>query len=474
MHYTPVTRRTERRRASNPAKLVTVVGVFGSLVLGGLFLFTSSVAARTVPNTTVDVFEQPRVPVLSVRRFPDVLSVGVRTGRLKDRLSKVEEILPSGSCLTVNWLGKRLTATNADTSVTPGSVIKLVTGAGALHALGQQATYTTSVHASVVDGTVAGNVYLVGTGDPLLARRDYVLAEKYPTLTPTFLENLADAVVAAGVKIINGSIVPVDIRYDDQRFLPSWPSEFYGVEAGPLGALVVADGAQLGQFLKPDDPGLAAATDLRTLLSLRGVTVVGTSLREAMPTGIPSIASVSSAAMGQVVREMLVNSDNNTAELLVKEMGAVKKNSGTTAAGLEVVKESIAELGLDASAFTQVDGSGLSSGNKVTCNFVSALLAKNRDVFVDRLSIAGEQGTLREYYNSSQARGRLVAKTGTLSGVKGLAGYMTAEGGEPVEFTLILNGDDVDQAAKFRPVWNALVDALVRASVNPTVEALLP
>jgi len=152
----------------------------------------------------------------------------------------------------------------------------------------------------------------------------------------------------------------------------------------------------------------------------------------------------------------------------------VKKSSGTSAAGLEVVKEAIGALGVDTSVLTQVDGSGLSSGNKVTCNFVSTLLAKNRDVFVDRLSIAGELGTLRDYYTSSQARGRLIAKTGTLSGVKGLAGFMTVEGGEPVELALIMNADDIDQAAKFRPVWNALVDATVRASVNPTVEALLP
>jgi D-alanyl-D-alanine carboxypeptidase/D-alanyl-D-alanine-endopeptidase (penicillin-binding protein 4) len=474
MHYTPVSQTSNRRRAGNPSRVVLVLGVLGAVLLGGLCLLTSSVAARTVPDTTVSVFEQPRVPVLSVRRFPDVLSVGVRTSRLKDRLSRVEELMPSGSCLTVAWLGRRLASVNSDISVTPGSVIKLVTAAGAMKALGADTTYTTSLNGLVENGVVAGNVYLVGAGDPLLVRRDYVLAEKYPTLTPTFLETLADAVVATGVKVINGSIVPVDDRYDDQRFLPSWPSDFYGVEAGPLGALMVADGAQLGQFLKPDDPGLAAATDLRTLLSLRGVTVVGTSMREPMPAGLPSIATITSVDMGQVVREMLVNSDNNTAELLVKEMGVAKKGAGTSAAGLEVVKDSVAELGVDTSALTQLDGSGLASGNKVTCQFVSSLLATNRDVFVNRLSIAGEVGTLREYYTSSQARGRLVAKTGTLSGVKALAGYMTVEGGEPVELVLIMNSDGIDQSAKFRPVWNALVDATVRASVNPTVETLLP
>lgn len=474
MHYTPVSQPNSRRRAGNPSRVVLVLGVLGAVLFGGLYLLTSSVAARTVPDTTVSVFDQPRVPVLSVRRFPDVLSVAVRTSRLKDRLSRVEELLPSGSCLTVDWLGRRLATVNSDTSVTPGSVIKLVTAAGAIRALGDDTTYTTSLNGVVENGVVAGNVYLVGAGDPLLVRRDYVLAEKYPTLTPTFLETLADAVVASGVKIINGSIVPIDDRYDDQRFLPSWPSEFYGVEAGPLGALMVADGAQLGQFLKPADPGLAAATDLRTLLSLRGVTVVGTSIREPMPPGVPIISSVSSVDMGQVVREMLVNSDNNTAELLVKEMGAVKKGAGTSAAGLEVVKEAIGELGVDASGFSQLDGSGLASGNKVTCEFVASLLKSNRDVFIDRLSIAGEVGTLREYYTSSQARGRLVAKTGTLSGVKALAGYMTVEGGEPVELVLIMNSDGIDQSAKFRPVWNALVDATVRASANPTVETLLP
>ena len=97
-------------------------------------------------------------------------------------------------------------------------------------------------------GTLAGNLYLVGGGDPVLGTNPYVAAaaaqvtHPQPYVTP--METLADQIVAAGVTRITGSVIGDDSRYDAERFVPSWPASYAtSREAGPLGALLVNDAA---------------------------------------------------------------------------------------------------------------------------------------------------------------------------------------------------------------------------------------
>lgn len=461
----------ERRRAGNPLRLVGAVGSVGAVVLLAGVAWTGSLAGRTAPLVPGAGVASPRHGVLSVRRTPEVLSFVTRTSRVVRGTEALVSMLPADSCVTVDWLGERLRSTRADTNYVPGSVNKLVTAAVALEVLGKDAVFTTSVKATDnADGTVA-DLYLVGGGDPLLSRAEYVAGEKYPTINPTSLETLADATVAAGVRTVTGRIVGVDTFLDQERFVQQWPAEFHGTEAGPLGALMVDDGTVIGQPVKPDDPAVAAAAEFASLLVARGVVINGGVGHDVLPAGTRDVTSVSSAGLAGVVNEMLVNSDNNTAEILLKHIGLKAKGAGTTANGVAAVAETLSKWGVSA---TYVDGSGLSSANAVSCSAVASILAKFSDSFPSLLAVAGRTGTLRDILDGSPLAGVLVGKTGTLSGVKALAGYVPVDGDVPVSFVLLLNKPGIDNKSSYRPVWNALVAGLARASAGPRASDLAP
>lgn len=463
------------RRSKDPVRLVSIVGVVGAAILGIAYFFVDSVAHQVVAKTEPTKIETAQIQLLSARRTPNTLSTVVRTGSVRRSLANVASQLPSGSCLTVEWMGQKLLDVRGSDSFIPASAQKLVTAAAALKILGPTHTYETAIHATgnAASGTVQ-DLYFVGGGDPLIVRNEYIATEKYPTIHPTSLEKLADAIVAAGVRVVSGSIVGVESRYDQIRFLDAWPSSFNVVEAGPLGALLVNDGAVVGQGMKPDNPAIAAAIELRSLLGARGVSVIGEPRTEpSVPASAERVTGISSAPLRLVLNEMLVNSDNNTSELVVKEIGVASAKTGSTAAGLAAINSFLQSNKLP-TAVTVADGSGLSSNNRVSCDNFMSLLTLNEGEFPTLLPVAGETGTLRSAFEDSSVKGRLVAKTGTLTGVKSLVGYLPLEGNSPVKFALVMNSSGIDNQNQYRPIWNALGSALNKAQPSPTATQLAP
>lgn len=463
------------RRAKDPVRFLVIVGTLGALVLGAGYFITDAIAQQVVPLKSGNLATPAAVKVLSVRRAPTTLSTISRSGALRRGVANVSSQLPSGSCFTVEWLGDQQASLRNTDSFIPASAQKVVTAAVALDVLGAQHTFETAVFGTgQIDTGVVQDLYFVGGGDPLLVRREYMATEKYPTFNETALETLADSIVSAGVRSITGSIVGVDARYDAVRFLDAWPAEFNVVEAGPLGALTVNDGAVVGQPMKLDNPAIAASNELRSLLGARGVSVAFDSRYElSVPSTAQKVASITSAPLSKIVQEMLVNSDNNTAEMLLKEIGFTKSKLGTTAAGIAVVQEFITKWKLPTTA-TVADGSGLSSNNRMSCANFMTLLQSNEEILPQLLPVAGQTGTLRSVFEDSPVKNRLVGKTGTLTGVKALVGYLPLEGNSPVRFALLMNASGIDNQGSYRPIWNSLGSALNRARAVPTPDQLAP
>ncbi|MGA0116845.1 MAG: D-alanyl-D-alanine carboxypeptidase/D-alanyl-D-alanine-endopeptidase [Ilumatobacteraceae bacterium] len=476
MRFTQVSHRSRTpRRAKDPVRFLIIVGIIGVVILGSGYVATNAVANSVLPKEASPLPTAPTTKLLSVRRAPTTLSTVTRTGQLRRALQNFKNQVPNGSCASVEWMGQEQLSVDSTRLVIPASAQKIVTAVAALEVLTPGFTFETSVFATgdPASGTVQ-DLYFVGGGDPLLVRKEYIATEKYPTINPTSLETLADSIVASGVRSVTGSIVGVDTRYDAVRFLDVWPAEFRVVESGPLGALVVNDGAVVGATMKPDNPAVAASTELRSVLGARGVLVSQDPRYElVVPANATKIATVSSAPLSAIVQEMLVNSDNNTAELLLKEIGFARKKQGTTAAGISVIQELITTWKLPTEA-TVVDGSGLSSLNKMSCANFLTLLAKVEQSFPALLPIAGKTGTLRSVFNDSAMDGRLVGKTGTLTGVKALAGYLPLEGNSPVRFALVMNASGIDNQGSYRPIWLSFGAALNKARAVPTPEQLMP
>lgn len=461
------------RRAGNPVAVVTVLGVVGALGIGTLSFALNGLARRGSPLSPAAEVPVPNVPVLSARRTPTVLSVTMRTGRVSRAVQPLVASVQGSGCLAVSWKGVDLGSANVSAPLTPASSVKIVTASVALETLGADHIFETSVHGSFDSSGTAANIYLVGGGDPVLVTADYPPTERYATISGTSLERLADAVVASGLRSVSGGIIGVDSRYDAERYVATWPPSFRGVEGGPLGALVVNDGVVVGERQKRDEPAVAAAVELGRLLASRGVSVGGAPVPGDLPAGTPKIASIASAPLASILAEMLTNSDNNTAELLLKEIGFEKKGSGTTVNGAATVMETLKAWGLDKNAVI-VDGSGLSRENKVPCSIFMNLLTREQQVLPPLMAVAGTSGTLRDAFTKESVRGRLVGKTGTLSSVKALVGFLPVDGDDPVEFALVLNREGIDNRSAYRPLWYALGNALDRAKGSPTPEQLTP
>jgi len=244
-----------------------------------------------------------------------------------------------------------------------------------------------------------------------------------------------------------------------------------GIEAGPYDALLVNDARVLGEDQRSSDPLAAAAREFVRLLAEQGVTVTGGAGSGVAPEGAGEIATIDSAPLPAVVAEMLTNSDNNTAEMMVKEIGLAVSGSGTRQAGLDAIAATLASWGIDTTGLALGDGSGLSLDNRITCRTLLDVL--RRATFDSGLGqglpIAGQTGTLIDVFGDTPMAGRLRGKTGTLNNppfdqdppaVKALAGFVPVDGGGAVEYVLILNGPTVSDQSEYRPVWAELVTAL--------------
>lgn len=467
------------RRRLHPLVVLGVVAAVPALVLGGAWWLADTRADQgavaEAPTTGAPAMTMPAAPVLSVRRAPRTLAVDTALGPFTFQLEPLADQVDDASCLVVTVDGRRALADGAATSVIPASNLKLVTGAVALERLGVDHRFTTTLQGTVVDGAVQGDLFFVGGGDPLVAVPAYPATQQYPPEPRTPIESLVEQLVAAGVTRIDGAVLGDDSRYDAVRDIPSWGDGIRGTEAGPLGALMVNDAGLSASPIKPADPAVGAAAELTALLRAVGITVVGEPGRGVAPAGLTTLASVSSAPLSEVVAEMLTTSDDNTAELLVKELGVTAGVGGSTDAGLQVERETLASWGVPLEGVTLVDGSGLSRENRLTCAALAAVLARHvhDDVFGQALALAGQTGTMQQYFQGTPLDGALRAKTGTLNGVKSFSGYLGVDGGaSDVRFALVVNGSGANTRGV--EIFDALGRAFVTYPTAPSSAELAP
>jgi serine-type D-Ala-D-Ala carboxypeptidase/endopeptidase (penicillin-binding protein 4) len=416
------------------------------LVVTALGLGYLALAAE--PGATGDTAAAAATPAWSVRRVPQPVVHAVGAQRLQAAVDA--ELGALDACVVATEVGDpvAIVSRSAEGAYIPASTQKVLTGIAALELLGPDFRFETPVVASgpPADGSV-DQLWLVGSGDPLLATADYatfLAGEVFTALDPTTpLAELADAIAAAGITSIPGGVHGDDSRYDTERFLPTWSDSYReGGDIGPMGALTVNDGfADYEAETFVDDPALAAAQRLTELLEERGV-AVGEPGRSSAPADATPVAGVSSPPLADIVSALIRSSDNLTAELLMKEIGIAVSGEGTTAAGTAAAVAALSELGLPTDGLVMVDGSGLDRGNQVTCPLlIAALDALDRPELAgarDGLAVAAETGTLRPRFVGTELAGRLRGKTGSLSGVSALTGLI--ELGYPVEFAFLAAG----------------------------------
>lgn len=373
-------------------------------------------------------------------------------------LGPVSDPIEDG-CVAVWRDSQPVFESRADVPVLAASLTKVLTAVAAFDVLGPDSRFTTTAAATdaVNGGVLDGDLWVVGGGDPVLGTARWATATGASLYTP--LDALADQVVAAGVRRIAGRVLGDDSRYDALRIVDTWPHRFaHDGEAGPLSALSVNDGFDVwGHPGVPfDDPAAGAATVFTELLRDRGVVVDGEAASGRAPAGAIPVGLVDSPPLAELVAAMLRDSDNGTAELLVKELGFRSVGEGSTAGGARVVRDTLAARGLPVDGSVVADGSGLSEAGRVTCRLMAALLASAPDLLRDRLAVAGRTGTLEHRFRGTSVEGRLLAKTGSVDGVAALAGYLDRPDGT-LTFAHIVNSVS---GARGRQGQDAFVTAL--------------
>jgi serine-type D-Ala-D-Ala carboxypeptidase/endopeptidase (penicillin-binding protein 4) len=453
----------------------TVVLLMAAALPGPL---TAPAGATDAPAAPV-----PATPLLSARRLPAVLQGASADPRLAGTLDPFLDKAVGKECAVVLDGGRVAYTRNLSSTMVPASVLKLLTGTAALQVLGADTKLATVAGAAgpMTDGVVDGDLFVVGGGDPLLATPGFKTSLDDPEQVTEAYSDLADALVAAGLKEVRGGIVGDDSRYEDMRWVPSWPTRYQREGfVGPLSALMVNDGqtgfadtpdAQTANR-KPGDPPALAAQTLKTLLVQRGVKVGGGGSAGTAPGGLQEVARMESMPVADIVGEMITNSDNTTAELLTREMGFVAKGRGTTAAGIEVIADTLRSLGYDTTGLELHDGSGLDPADKVPCPLVLDILTRSgRDSVIGRsMAVAGKTGTLRKRMLSSEATGRVQAKTGTLNEVNALAGYADTPKGNAITFLMIQNGlqpNGMSWVDKYAALLMSYADAPALESLGP-------
>jgi serine-type D-Ala-D-Ala carboxypeptidase/endopeptidase (penicillin-binding protein 4) len=235
----------------------------------------------------------------------------------------------------------------------------------------------------------------------------------------------------------------------------------------PVGA------APLERSVAVVNPTILFAQSLKDGLIARGIAVTGAAVdlddvaAELAGSGSErrTLVETMSPPLREIATVLMKVSQNLYAETLLKATGAARSGLGTFDGGLTAVRAALASWGVPDDAYVNADGSGLSRYNYLTASTVTAVLEReykdnrHRDAFVATLPIAGKDGSLASRLQRTRAEGNAVAKTGSISNVRSLSGFVRTRDGEMLVFSILAN-DFVIPAATVNWIADLAVEHL--------------
>ncbi|NET57531.1 MAG: D-alanyl-D-alanine carboxypeptidase/D-alanyl-D-alanine-endopeptidase [Symploca sp. SIO2E6] len=375
---------------------------------------------------------------------------------------------------------------------TPASNAKLLTTAAALHQLGEKFSIRTSVYGT---GTIPNltSLRVVGQGDPSLTtaelqdlaqqlkergvrRVEQLIVEegyfKEPAIHPTWEWSDIYIYYAAPVNSLilneNAAIIrlmphslgqPLQLSWDDTIASSQWQVENQTTTAaagtpssiqivGVLGEPVLQIKGQMAVDAQPYIQALAILNpadyfldSFRQILADEGIsvnqTLVATSPQTTQPkTELAAVESNLEDWLGPINQD----SNNLYAEALLYTLGT----QSTVDSGVAALRESLTELGVEPETYLIADGSGLSRHNRVSPQAIVQTLklmaqTPEAEVYRESLPAAGVGGTLQSRFQDTPLQGNLRAKTGSLTGVSALSGYLDVPNYESLVFSIMLN-----------------------------------
>jgi len=406
---------------------------------------------------------------------------------------------------------------NPHSLLVPASIVKLLSVATAVDAVGWDYRFTTTlgVSGAVTDGALHGDLVVDGSGDPSLGGRG-----------GDDIGVLVDAIMTTGIRKIEGRIVGRDDAIEDARPALAWAWDDLGYPTGALfGALnyaenrtvvTIAAAAEAGrpgtvsvdpmaqgrpivnrtvtvargatQFVWPEQrPGETAltiagtvaiggtparlnisagnptswfASVLRNRLIAAGVPVSGAAVdADDLDHGIEAAAiySYRSPTLAAIAVPMLKESINVYAESALRLNAAAAATPKTNDAALDGFKARMTGWGISPDAYQVIDGSGLSRRDAAAPETFLTVLERmydgsGRSPWMRALPVAGTDGSLDGRMKGTAAENNVRAKTGTMSNIRSLAGYVTTADGEHLAFVIMLNDFEGAGAAALQAI----------------------
>ncbi len=422
--------------------------------------------------------------------------------------------------------GEEVYGWHQDEALVPASTMKVVTAAAALKELGPSYRWSTDLTTDgKIDakGSLTGNLYVVGSGDP-----EMVIETLWKLVYDLKLE---------GVNEVSGDIVFDDTRMTRERSIPGWkkradlengpaydpslgalslnhntvavvvgPSETVGgparavLETAAPGILILeseltttapggrrsvvldreVSGRQMTLKLSGNipqgsgaqryyrsvpDPSAYFQAAMADMLRQQGIKVRGKWRDDAAPEDGKLLARHRSSPLANVLATTNKQSNNFMAEQVLKTLGWEVEGEGSTEAGLRVVGRYLQSLGIAPEEYTLVNGSGLARDVRIRPSHLTAVLVDMEHdnqvgaEFRASLAIGGRDGTLWARFREEDQVGRLRGKTGTINGVHCLTGYIDSDGGDRYAFAFLVN-DLPYSIARARQAHDRFADVL--------------
>ncbi|MDF0530926.1 D-alanyl-D-alanine carboxypeptidase/D-alanyl-D-alanine-endopeptidase [Tsukamurella sp. 8F] len=339
---------------------------------------------------------------------------------------------------------------------TPASTTKLLTSTAALLTLPPDQRITTTV----VAGADPGTAVIVGAGDPTLTTLPAGKDGLFPGAAR--ISDLAQQLRGKGIERIQ---VDTSLFTGDQMAQGWDRADIAGGDIAPIQALTADSGRvdpAKDESPRSPQPALAVGKALAAGLGLPASSVTdGTA-----PAGAQVLAKVTSAPLTDRLRQLMVLSDNVAAQQVGMEVAAATGEERSITGAARAVLKVLQGKGFDVTGVTLHDTNGLSVDDRIPAAVLDEVItaAAGPDhpqlrPLLDYLPIAGATGTLSDRYTTANRAGAgyVRAKTGSLSGVSTLAGYVSDDDGRILTFTLMSSGTPVDVA---RPAMDAITTAL--------------
>jgi D-alanyl-D-alanine carboxypeptidase/D-alanyl-D-alanine-endopeptidase (penicillin-binding protein 4) len=486
-----------------------------------LSLSATGVGAQSNVVTPIPSIARPTVVTAARRPAPSRSALVASSPRGEMALRRDLERLVSTSTNRGDWgvvvvsLARRdtLFARGADEMLLPASTMKLYTAAAAFELFGPAHQFRTEILRDgevSADGTLQGNLYLKGAGDPSLGPR---YRSWNNGVAP--MEAIADLVYASGVRRVIGDVIGDASAFESRRVPEGWRTRYlqagYAARVSALsvnenianivvrstaaGATVSFDEPLIGIPIHPtvqvrpgsrgarisvwqdttadrfrvtgwigslspertyrvvvEQPEQFAAAAFRAALEKRGIVVTGGTRAATAPASAARLTAWASPPVAQLVVTMNGESNNHFAELLFRNTARSVSGVGSAEAANDALRTFLSErVGVRRDAVYAADGSGLSTLDRVTARSMVQLLAYSASapwgqVFQATLPVAGRTETLRTRMRRTPAADNLRGKTGTTNDVSSLAGYVTTRDGEQLAFAFIYNGRDLWRA----------------------------